>query len=53
MTGLLTYDLLRTHEASFDRRPDVTVDRPRLVAEWTVAPDGRPVCRWKAEDNPH
>jgi hypothetical protein len=53
MTGLLTYDLLRTHEASLDFLWDVAVDRPRLVAAWTVGPDGRPVCRWKAEDDPH
>jgi hypothetical protein len=52
MTGLLTCDLLRTHEASFEIHPDVAVDRPRLIAEWTAGPDGRPVCRWKADDNP-
>jgi hypothetical protein len=53
MTGLLTYDLLRTHQASFGPCRDVAVDRPRLVSAWTVGPEGRPVCQWKTEDNPH
>jgi hypothetical protein len=52
MTGLLTYDLLRIHEADFDPHPDAVVDRPALVAVWTVGPDGKPVCGWKTEDNP-
>ena len=53
MTGFLNLDLLRAHEV-----PDLfwvdagrnRTSRPRLIAEWHIAPNGRPVCRWRTED---
>jgi len=53
MTGFLKNDLLRAQEA-----PDFVVrallrgwiPRPRLIAQWSMAPDGRLVCRWQTDD---
>lgn len=53
MTGFLANVWLRTHQASFDLRRDAGIARPRLVAVWEIGSEGRPVCRWKEEDNPH
>ena len=57
MAGFLTFDLLRTHEASFDTRrrigvPGILGDRldeakrPRLLMTWEIGADGRPAGRW-------
>ena len=58
MTGFLANEWLRTHQASFDLRRGTGLERPRLVAVWSVGPEGRPVCRWSVssrndEDDPH
>ncbi len=53
MTGFLTHEWLRTHQASFELRRDAGVDRPRLAAIWEIGPEARPVCRWKEEDDPN
>jgi hypothetical protein len=68
MTGFLTHEWLRTHQTSFDLRRMAALERPRLVAIWSVGPEGRPVChwsichgpachasveRWNDEDDPH
>jgi hypothetical protein len=53
MTGFLNLDLLRAHAAPRDRWPDrghVASARPRLVARWECAADGRLVCRWRIDD---
>lgn len=50
MAGFLNIDRLRTLEAAGDRWTEIVRSlRPRLVAEWHVAPDGRLVCRWVNE----
>ena len=50
MTKVLTLDLLRAFQAPWDRWDEVARiegARPRLVAHWEVAADGRLVCRWR------
>ncbi|HKM62754.1 MAG TPA: hypothetical protein VJY39_09715 [Acidisphaera sp.] len=53
MTGFLNLDLLRAHEVPDPFRLDaagVGTSRPRIVAERHIAPDGRPVCRWRPDE---
>jgi hypothetical protein len=53
MTGFLNLDLLRAHAAPGDRWPDrgrAALARPRLLAQWEVASDGRLVCCWRIDD---
>jgi hypothetical protein len=53
MTGFLNLDLLRAHEAPWFGWVDagrVKAPRPRLVAQWQVAQDGRLVCVWRPDD---
>jgi hypothetical protein len=53
MTGFLNLDQLRAHAAPMDRWPDRggAPPRPRLVAQWECASDGRPICRWRIDDS--
>jgi len=47
MTGFLEIDRLRALEVSQDRWDAIAqAPRPRLIAEWHVASDGRLACRW-------
>ncbi len=65
MAALLNTDVLRQHalppafmmglDAAGGPARDGTVmvgppTRPRLVATWQLAADGRPVCRWAVSD---
>jgi len=53
MTGFLNLNLLRAHAAPGNRWPGggrVALARPRLVAQWELASDGRLVCRWRIDD---
>lgn len=55
MTGFLTLDLLRTHDASFDLRRALGLDHsPVLALTWHIDANGRPISRWQdVRDNPH
>jgi hypothetical protein len=56
MTGFLNLDQLRAHAAPQGHWPDRWPDRgrvlarPRLVAQWECASDGRLICRWRIDD---
>jgi hypothetical protein len=53
MTRFLNFDLLRADEAPDTFWHAVGRDqpqRPRLIAAWRIAPDGRPVRRWRTDD---
>jgi hypothetical protein len=53
MTHFLHLDLLCAHAAPRDRWPDRgcgELARPRLVAQWECASDGRLICRWRIDD---
>jgi len=53
MTRFLSLDLLRANEAPFWPGAESAGAQPRavLIADWTVGPDGRPVCRWQIDDD--
>lgn len=36
-------------QASLDHSIGRRTERPRLVAEWNLAADGRPACIWSAD----
>jgi hypothetical protein len=52
MTGFLNLDQLRVLSAPRDHWPDRgrAPTRPRLVAQWECASDGRLICRWRIDD---
>jgi hypothetical protein len=52
MTGFLNLDQLRAHAAPQGLWPDRgrAPARPRLVAQWECASDGRLICRWRIDD---
>jgi hypothetical protein len=54
MTGFLSPDLLRTHEASLNRRDELKARdvsaRPQLIAVWTIASIGALTCQWRTND---
>lgn len=53
MTGFLNINTLRAHAVArdlWDERGRWNNQRPQLVSDWHVAPDGRLACRWRVDD---